>query len=269
MPEVLPSQAVAIIDSLFPEAAKPPGVFVIGHFRSNDVAVVADLARAIAPDLIRLPSEEFARFFAAITACRQQVKRWRATERPISFNLGDEAPNPVSVIRAALARCPDAIVSAGTAELAFVDPPDLRESLRLDVGAAASALHNREWKAATVLAGATIEGLLLWKLGPCDPASLQAALGNEAKKPPPLDDWNMNLLIQAARGLNYIQPSTERAALLAKDFRNLIHPGRGKRLQQACDRGTALLALGALEHVIRDLTPPPASLPSRARCAIT
>ena len=257
MPEVLPSQAVAIIDSLFPEAAKPPGVFVIDHFRSNDLAVVTDLARAIAPELIRLSAEEFARFFAAITACRQQVKRWRATERPITFNLGDDDPNPVSVIRAALGQCPDEIVAAGTAGLAFIDPPDLRESLRLDISAAGSAIHNREWKAATVLAGATIEGLLLWKLGPCDPASLQAALGNEAKRPPPLDDWNLNLLIQAARNLGYIQSNTERAAMLAKDFRNLIHPGRGKRLQQACDRGTALLALGALEHVIRDLTPPP------------
>ena len=41
MPEVLPSQAVAIIDSLFPEAAKPPGVFVIGPDRLGPKAMPA------------------------------------------------------------------------------------------------------------------------------------------------------------------------------------------------------------------------------------
>lgn len=42
---------------------------------------------------------------------------------------------------------------------------------------------------------------------------------------------------------------------LAKDFRNLIHPGAAQRLAQNCDRATALSAVAAVEHVVRDITP--------------
>jgi hypothetical protein len=48
---------------------------------------------------------------------------------------------------------------------------------------------------------------------------------------------------------------TAQQARLGKDFRNLIHPGRASRLGKICDRGTALSALAAVEHVVRDLTP--------------
>jgi hypothetical protein len=54
-----------------------------------------------------------------------------------------------------------------------------------------------------------------------------------------------------------LKPVTYAAAKLAQNFRNLIHPGRADRDNQVCDRGTAYSAIGALEHVIRDLTPRP------------
>jgi hypothetical protein len=41
---------------------------------------------------------------------------------------------------------------------------------------------------------------------------------------------------------------------LARDFRNLIHPGRAQRTGADCDRGTALTALAAIELVVRDLS---------------
>jgi hypothetical protein len=53
-----------------------------------------------------------------------------------------------------------------------------------------------------------------------------------------------------------IKDETATEATLAKDFRNLIHPGRSVRLQQVCDRATALTALASVEHVIRDLSQP-------------
>ena len=39
----------------------------------------------------------------------------------------------------------------------------------------------------------------------------------------------------------------------AQDFRNLIRPGRAQKHALACDRGTALAALSAVEFVARDL----------------
>jgi hypothetical protein len=49
---------------------------------------------------------------------------------------------------------------------------------------------------------------------------------------------------------------------LAKDYHNLIHPGRAQRLAQVCNRGTALSAVAAVEHVVNGLTPTGCSLES-------
>jgi len=55
--------------------------------------------------------------------------------------------------------------------------------------------------------------------------------------------------------LKLISDDTAKLVRLAKDFRNLIHPGRAARLGQKCDRATALGALAAMEAVARDLAP--------------
>jgi hypothetical protein len=39
----------------------------------------------------------------------------------------------------------------------------------------------------------------------------------------------------------------------ARDYRNLIHPAKTIREKVRCDRGTAYVATGALEHVLSDL----------------
>lgn len=70
----------------------------------------------------------------------------------------------VTVIRRALAKCPDEYPPSPTTELLFIKDPALRENIRQDLGASNRALSNAEWKAATVLAGAAIEALLRWRL---------------------------------------------------------------------------------------------------------
>jgi len=69
-----------------------------------------------------------------------------------------------------------------------------------------------------------------------------------------LEKWALEPLIEVAKVLDQIEDKTAIEARLAKDFRNLIHPGRAERLNQVCDRGTAFSAIAALEHVIRDLS---------------
>jgi hypothetical protein len=56
-----------------------------------------------------------------------------------------------------------------------------------------------------------------------------------------------------AESLEIIDEDTRVSASLAKDFRNLIHPGKSIRQQQQCDRGTAFRAVGALAHIVRDV----------------
>jgi hypothetical protein len=72
---------------------------------------------------------------------------------------------------------------------------------------------------------------------------------------PPADPlkWVLHQMVEVAEQLKLIQPDTATQTGLARDFRNLIHPGKAIRTQQSCDRGTALAASAAVELVSRDL----------------
>jgi hypothetical protein len=120
----------------------------------------------------------------------------------------------------------------------------------MDLSTATSALHNSEWKASTVLAGAVVEALLLWAIQR-EPNGFVAI---ELAPKKPIERWDLAELITVAHELNLIDAATRKQADLARDFRNLIHPGRAQRTGPACDRGTALTALAAVELVVRDLS---------------
>jgi hypothetical protein len=173
------------------------------------------------------------------------------TLQPTQIGDAGDRENPVTVIRRVLATCHDEAPSASSSELMFITDPDFRHALRVDLGAIETALRNGEWKAATVLAGSLVEALLFWKLDQ-KPAEVAAAQ-NKAKRKAPLEEWVLGEYIAVAAELNVITATTAIQAKLAKDFRNLIHPGRAIRLGQVCNRGTALSAFAAVEHVIGDL----------------
>jgi len=105
-----------------------------------------------------------------------------------------------------------------------------------------------------------VEALLLWAIKQKEGPDVQRACsalvskGVFGKSPPsePLD-WNLHQCIETAAEVGLVAPETAAQARLAKDFRNLIHPGRALKKQQDCDRGSALAAQSALELVARDL----------------
>jgi hypothetical protein len=161
--------------------------------------------------------------------------------------------------------CPDESPSPATVALAFISDTALRDSIRLDIGAADRDLINGEWKGATVLAGAATEALLLWAIQEEERKSAGAILSAISKlkaagtlKPLPkaadIERWRLIDLIEVAREMRLIEEDTAQQAGLGKNFRNLIHPGRVARLGQSCGRGTALAALAAVELVVRDLS---------------
>ena len=67
------------------------------------------------------------------------------------------------------------------------------------------------------------------------------------------DGWNLNQYIYLVFAAELISENTAKECLLSKDYRNLIHQGASERKKQRCDRGTAHLAIAAMEHVINDL----------------
>src|SRR5262249_48543587 len=159
--------------------------------------------------------------------------------------LDERLCNAIADVRAILAPLPDEAPSPATAELSFIPDVALRDSIRNDVSAAHRALHDGLWKASTVLAGTAAEALLHWaisekKLG-AEVEGARAALIPNTRKDP--NWWDLDGYTKVARYLGLIEAETEKAADLAREFRNLIHPGRSTRLAKVCDRGTALSAL--------------------------
>ncbi len=168
----------------------------------------------------------------------------------------------VTGIRWALANCSDEHPPSATTELLFINDPELRENIRRDLGAMERALNNAEWKAATVLAGATIEALLHWWLQARSPgptavqaaATLLAGKGTINKPHNNIDRWELHQFIEVAGHLGLLKPDTCSAARLAQNFRNLVHPGRAAPSGPDSRPRDCLLSRRRAGHVIRDLS---------------
>ena len=266
MSRVVPSQVVELIDKLFTSAATQKDQqdkrFHIEQIDAAGCATIVQMTDAIPSELISLGAENYSVFIASLETLRTAVETWKNRQAVIERIPGLGNQNPITLLRNSLAVCPDEAITPSTAELNFIPDPALRENLRKDISASNQALNNAEWKAATVLAGATIEALLLWALdkefsNEEIKTSIRNLLSKKALDGKPsnrLEDWSLHPLIEVAKDLDVIKDQTAVEARLARNFRNLIHPGKATRLNQVCDRGTALLAVAALEHVIRDFS---------------
>lgn len=263
MPRVVPSQVVAVIDQSFPDAQTTPD-FPIYSASAGLLSAIVRLTGEIPGELLTVGAEDYSDLVCALEVLTSTVDRWHQRG-------GDDPParvkrkSPVAIIRGVLSKCPDENPSAATADLAFVTDAALRESIRLDISGANRDTENGEWKGGTVLAGSATEALLLWAIQEAEsatPGTIAGAAttlvtaGTLARRPRASpDQWDFIELIEVARHLALIETETATQTRLCKDFRNLIHPGRAVQLGQACDRGTALSALAAVELVIRDLKP--------------
>jgi len=275
MPRVVPSQVVDLIDRLFPQltpGAKDRKQWVnLTIERCYSLQSLLDHLDQLPPELIVLDAGDYSIFASSVAAIRTVLKNPQAHGRSWKVELApiDEfgGLSPIALVRDLLSKCPDEWPLPGMSELTFVSNKTLREGLRNDLGATNRALSNSEWKATTVLAGSVLEALLLQALQNQSSTTLTSAVNNTLARnnllpknldPRSLEDrnWNLAAYIEVAAELKLIKEDTANQARLAKDFRNLIHPGAVIRLGKGCDRGTALSALAGVELVIRDLSGP-------------
>jgi hypothetical protein len=223
------------------------------------------LTQEIPPELIVLDSVQYAEYIASIAAIKYNVEKWQAQPRPFPPSqmliAGMRRCSPVALIRQALEKCPNEFPASSNIQLDFISENELRERLVLEISAVEISFANLEWKAATVLAGSVIEALLFWVLeehfsGRINDTVVQLVATNVLKGKPrgDLDDWGLHLYAELAAHLNVIEKDTAELVRLAKDYRNLIHPGRIKRKRQVCNRSTAATAIAALDRVTEDLT---------------
>jgi hypothetical protein len=268
VPRVVPSDVVKAADAMFPDMVKTPTAFpAVGPDTAARLMVLAELVDVVAPELVTLKPERYAALIANVAYIRSLNGAFLAGLKVLNFNLHGYEHNPVATIRDAMALCPDETPSAQTVTLAFIADSGLRESIRLDISAANQDLAEGEWKGATVLAGSAVEALLLWTLQEHEktkpgvvPAAVASLVGSKTLKGNPGGDlegpgWRLHEYVEVSAHMGVIKSETATLVRLAKDFRNLIHPGRAARLGQKCDRATALGALAAAEAVARDLTP--------------
>ncbi len=268
MPKVVPSQIVEFIDSTLPEFLSPTNRSFQMH--PSVCGALNALLRLLEqlPDLL-LPrdADTYALLLRSEESLRYALRRAQEQDHqsntivgpPILRPDGNGEKSQVQIIHEILLTCPDEILSHHSKELQFIQEPTFRDSLLIDLEATRSALHHAEWKAATVLAGSLIESLLLWAIQQ-QSVAVEQARGDlvgagrlrQNTSTDPLN-WGLHEFVEVAEKLSLIQPDSAKQARLAKDFRNLIHPGRTIRTQQSCGRGTALAANAAVELVLRDL----------------
>lgn len=266
MPRVVPSDVVRAIDLMFPMMVREPKSFP--SVASGDLprlTALVQLVESISEELIVLEPGRYAELIVSVSFLRGIPDVFQASREALPLLLPGFDQNPIALIRAALAVCPDEAPAHETAELGFIGDDGLRRSIRLDISGANRDLTQGEWKGATVLAGSAIEALLLWALQEHEMKSpgarssaVSTLLGNKTltRKPDPNPErWNLHEYVEVAAHLDIIKPDTATFVRLAKDFRNLIHPGKAIRVGQKCDRATALGALAAVAAVVRDLTP--------------
>ena len=265
MPRVVPSQIVEFIDQTIPKAKKQTDLggrpFSLNRTDQHPCVALVKLIDQLPGELLVMPGQHYIELVASVEAIKDTLEIWKLRDHGFSQIPGLGEYNPVSFIRRALSMCPDEIPSKDTVELIFIEEDDLRENLRIDISNTNQALSSGEWKATTVLAGSVVEALLLWRLNQFEEEELNTArtslVNDETLSSDPggnLDRWHLHSFIEVAARLEIIGNDTAQQARLAREYRNLIHPGREQRLGQKCDRGTALAAVAAVERVVSDLS---------------
>ena len=265
MAVVVPSQVVDYIKTRYPTAKDPD--FWLDNNYAPSIAHLLGLVENIPPHLVTLQGVAAAEFGESIAAIRIAVSRWTAGDKTYVFKgfAGYRRIHPIALLQQHLSALHDEGAEPTTSELSFISDVLFRDALRQDLGSIDRCFQNREWKATTVLGGSIIEALLLYVLREYEKTNarnlqstvlgLQKSGALNAKPPRNLDDWVLHELTEVSAAVGLIQKETAAQCRIAKNFRNLVHPGRATRLAQQCDRPTALSALAAVEHVIRDLTP--------------
>ena len=109
------------------------------------------------------------------------------------------------------------------------------------------------------MAGSVIEALLLWAITNKTTSELVAAADACRDRKERVDGntperWTLAELLFVASDLKVITEAIRKALDIAKDFRNLIHPGKAQRTGQRPTLGTATLAVGAMQRLIEELS---------------
>ena len=272
MPRITPALIADFIEASFPELRDRGAMGAIDQGSLQTIGIlVAMLDRLEDGILSGLAAQPYREAVISTEYLRTTANRWQFPPPPGRgpYTVGPYQPlgnrHPIVVLRDVMRAAPDEPIAVALPRLAFLQDPQLQESIATDIASAESALADGRHKNACVMSGAAIEALLLWAVQRSAQVDHQAAFARaqarraQQNRPglQPLDPdprrWGLEQYIEVARDLPVLSEAAANASMLAKDFRNLIHPGRAERLQQRASRGTAAQGIAAVTLTIEDL----------------
>jgi hypothetical protein len=236
MPKVVPSQIVSAIDDMFGAGRSEIDAGAVTYVYRAEVHALLGLLDQVPSELVDLATMDYLEYSRCRAVLATSLALWNVGDTRPARDVGGK--DAVERIRRLMMHCHDELPPPEP-ELPFIADTDVRLGIEDRIGAAWTDFNAREWMGATVFAGAALEALLLWALK-------QVTLTNPPKRP--LAD-----LISLATSNGVIDAATEQQAGLAKDARNLVHPGRALRSGEACNKATALAARAAVYRLIDQL----------------
>lgn len=271
MPRITPSAIVEYLDRNFPDA-RQTGIGTLDRGSHQALAILVSLVDAIGEEVL-----------AGLTGPQQQdlliaVEYLRITTNRRNYPPNSGGPNivvtafvplgnrhPVLVVREVMAACPEEPIAVAQSKLGFLADKELERLIATDVASAEGAFADGRYKNACVMAGSAIEALLLWAVQRRTPSEHQSAIqasqtaraahGRPQIQRPDGDPrrWGLEQYIEVAKHLPVLSATAADAAILAKDFRNLIHPGKAERMQTQASKGSAAQGIAAMLLTIEDL----------------
>jgi len=235
MPGLRPSEIVQAIDNLFGPSRNELQSLAIKHFHQVEVRTLLSLLDDMPRDLLRLPPVDLVEFMRCRAVLAAAVARWSFGDTQPSPNVGSR--DPVERIRRLLAQCPDELPPPEP-ELMFIADENLRAGIEDRIRAAWTSFKVEEWIGATVLAGTALEALLLWKIKQFNTTGSHD-----------FDQLHLAQLISELAKRKLLSEEAAGQARLAKDARNLMHPGRASRSGTECSKATALTGLAGVYRV--------------------
>lgn len=260
---VLPSQVVAFVDAAIPDAARiqaEGSPLSIDYSENAFLRALSELIERM--DEILLPTgEEYVTYVAAVSAIDAILNEWQSRDvtRPLKRVPGTDE-NPVITIRKILEHCPDQRIPEKIVGFEFIADDHYRRQLLMEMLSVEDLLKDSQWKAVMVMASSLMEAIFCECLMNVPAADLEpavkaaiadGAVRKNTKGNP--ENWNLPTYVHVARQVGLITERTKQQALLAGDYRNLVHPGKTRREAVTCNRATALSVVAGLEHVVDDI----------------
>ncbi len=264
MARVVPSDIVKHLDNALPVIATAEGrqkrFAVDSKAQPGLIQSVAALLRELDEAVLPQNPEDFVKFVVARETIESAARTAESGLVVVLDKLtGYKKQNPIAIVREVLADCPDDTIPASTTDLPFITEPAYREMLRRELASIEGFLNTRQWKAAMVIGGSLIEALLCFVLQTHRKEAVAALkkLQQQGKLVQKTSDdlnwWHLKEYVTVAHDMGVLQDRTKKLALLAGEYRNLIHPGKAVREQADCTKGTAFGVVGAVLVVIEDL----------------